>query len=133
MADVIETMRQARSLKTFVKAIEKAGLADRLKGPGPFTVFAPADEAFAKLPPATVDALLANPSPLAVILGHHLVEGKITVADAAKVESIKTVSSQYVQIRHNGDVTVDNAKIVQADVACDNGILHIIDTVIMPG
>ncbi len=132
MADLIETMRSAASLKKFVDAIIAAGIEHTLRGQGPFTVFAPANEAFAKLPKETVDALLRDRARLAAILNSHVVPGKITTAEAKKLESLATLGGQRMAVGHDGNLTVNDAKVVQADVAADNGVLHVVDTVFMP-
>jgi uncharacterized surface protein with fasciclin (FAS1) repeats len=132
MVDLVETMQQASSLRTFVDAINTAGIADTLQGQGPFTVFAPANEAFAKLPKDALDGLLHDPSRLAVFLSTHIVPGKITTTEAKALASLASLSGQRIAVGHDGSVTVNNAKVVQADVATDNGILHIVDTVLIP-
>ncbi len=133
-ADIVDTAIAAGSFKTLVAAVQAAGLVDTLKGAGPFTVFAPTDEAFAKLPKGTVENLLKpeNKAKLASILTYHVVAGKVMAADAMKVDSATTVQGQKVAIKHTNGVTVDNAKVVKADIATSNGVIHVIDTVIMP-
>jgi uncharacterized surface protein with fasciclin (FAS1) repeats len=132
MADLVETMRNADSLKKFVDALQAAGVVDTLKGQGPFTVFAPANEAFAKLPKEKVDALLRDAPRLGALLTSHVVPGKITTAEAQKLDSLATLGGKRIKVGHDGSLTVNEAKVVQADVSCDNGVLHIIDTVLMP-
>lgn len=108
-------------------------LVDTLKGKGPFTVFAPSDEAFAKLPEGTVEGLLKDTSKLKKILTYHVVSGKVLAADVVKLKSAKTVEGSDVKIdASNGGVKINNAKVVTADVAADNGVIHIIDTVLIP-
>ena len=134
-ADIVDTAVAAGSFKTLVAAVTAAGLVDTLKGPGPFTVFAPTDEAFAKLPAGTVDDLLKpeNKDKLVAILTYHVVPGKVMAADLAGKETMaKTVQGGEVAIKAMDGVTVDGAKVVTADVAADNGVIHVIDTVIMP-
>jgi transforming growth factor-beta-induced protein len=130
--DVIEAARAAGSFKTLLTAIEAAGLTDTLRGDGPFTVFAPTDEAFAKLPKGTLDALLRDKAKLASILTYHVVPGKVMAADVAKLTEAKTVEGQSVKITTAGGVMVDNAKVIKTDVPATNGVIHVIDTVIMP-
>jgi uncharacterized surface protein with fasciclin (FAS1) repeats len=134
-ADIVDTAVANGSFKTLVAAVQAAGLAETLKGPGPFTVFAPTDEAFAKLPAGTVDDLLKpeNKDKLAAILTYHVVPGKVMSADLAGKETMaKTVQGGEVAITAMDGVTVDGAKVVTPDVAADNGVIHVIDTVIMP-
>jgi transforming growth factor-beta-induced protein len=130
--DIIEAARAAGSFKTLLTAIEAAGLTDTLRGEGPFTVFAPTDEAFAKLPKETLDALLKDKAKLASILTYHVVPGKVMAADVVKLTEAKTVQGQNVKISATGGVTVDNAKVVKTDVPATNGVIHVIDTVLMP-
>ena len=115
--------------------MKAAGLVETLKGPGPFTVFAPTDEAFAKLPPGTVENLLKpeNKAQLQKILKYHVVAGNVTAADAMKLHSAKTVEGQAIAIKTaNGVVMVNGAKVVKADIETSNGVIHVIDTVLMP-
>lgn len=106
---------------------------DTLKGSGPLTVFAPTDEAFAKLPAGTLDALLKDKDKLAAILTYHVVPGKVMAADVVKLTSAKTANGKMLPIRAmNGTVTVDNAKVVKTDIMASNGVIHVIDTVVMP-
>jgi uncharacterized surface protein with fasciclin (FAS1) repeats len=121
------------SFNTLVAAVKAAGLVETLSSAGPFTVFAPTDEAFAKLPKATLDALLADPKKLAEILTYHVVSGKVGSADVVKLKSAKTVQGQNVSIVVNqGKVMVNNANVVATDVAASNGVIHVIDTVLLP-
>jgi uncharacterized surface protein with fasciclin (FAS1) repeats len=132
-ADIVDTAVAAGSFNTLVAAVKAAGLVDTLKGPGPFTVFAPTDEAFAKLPPGTVDGLLKDPEKLKKILTYHVVSGKVMAADVMKMKSANTVEGSPVKIMSKGGkVMIDNATVVKADIICDNGVIHVIDTVIMP-
>jgi uncharacterized surface protein with fasciclin (FAS1) repeats len=131
--DIVDTAVAAGSFKTLTTALEAAGLVDTLKGPGPFTVFAPTDAAFAKLPAGTVDGLLKDKAKLTSILTYHVVPGKVTAADVVKLDVARTVNGQSVAIKVvDGKVMVDNATVVQADVAASNGVIHVIDTVLMP-
>jgi uncharacterized surface protein with fasciclin (FAS1) repeats len=130
-ADIVDTAVAAGSFKTLVTAVQAAGLVDTLKGPGPFTVFAPTDAAFAKIPKAKLDALLADKAALTKVLTYHVVAGKVMAADV-KAGKAKTVEGSEVTLATTGGVTVDGAKVVKADVAADNGVIHAIDTVLMP-
>lgn len=131
-ADIVDTAKSAGSFNTLVAAVEAAGLVDTLKGPGPFTVFAPTDEAFAKIPKAKLDALLKDKAALTKILTYHVVAGKVMAADvkAGKVKSVEG-SSLTVAIS-GGKVKLDKANVVKTDIAADNGVIHVIDTVVMP-
>lgn len=132
-ADIVDTAVNAGNFKTLVTAVKAAGLVETLKGPGPFTVFAPNDEAFAKLPAGTLDALLKDPAKLKSVLTYHVVPGKVMAADVVKLKSAKTVQGSSAKIKAmGGSVMIDNAKVIQTDIACDNGVIHVIDTVIMP-
>ena len=130
-ADVVDTAVGAGNFKTLVTAIKAAGLVDTLKGPGPFTVFAPTDEAFAKIPKADLDKLLADKAKLKSVLTYHVVSGKVMSTDI-KPGKVKTVQGSDVTLSTTGGVMVNNAKVVSADVAADNGVIHAIDTVLMP-
>ena len=132
--NIVETAVAAGSFKTLVAAVQAAGLAETLSG-GTFTVFAPTDEAFAKLPAGTVEDLLKpeNKAKLASILTYHVVAGKVMAADVVKLKNAGTVQGQRVDIKaQGGKVTVDNANVVTTDIACTNGVIHVIDTVILP-
>ena len=134
-ADIVDTAVAAGSFNTLAAALKAAGLVETLKGPGPFTVFAPTDEAFARLPAGTVESLLKpeNKAKLAGILTYHVVPGKVMAADVVKLTSAKTVNGQSVTIAvKDGKVTVDGANVVKADVAASNGVIHVIDAVILP-
>lgn len=133
-ADIVDTAVAAK-FSTLVAAVKAAGLVETLKGKGPFTVFAPTDEAFAKLPKETLESLLKpeNKEKLAAILTYHVVSGKVMAADVVKLTEAKTVNGKSVKIKvADGVVTVDGAKVTKTDVACSNGVIHIIDTVILP-
>jgi uncharacterized surface protein with fasciclin (FAS1) repeats len=132
-ADIVDTAVSAGSFKTLVKAVQAAGLVDTLKGPGPFTVFAPTDEAFAKLPAGTLESLIANPEQLKKVLTYHVVAGKVMASDVVKLKEAKTVQGSAARIKvSGGEVMIDNAKVVKTDIVCDNGVIHVIDTVILP-
>jgi len=129
--DIVDTAVSAGSFKTLVTAVQAAGLVDTLKGPGPFTVFAPSDEAFAKIPKDQLDALLKDKAKLTAVLTYHVVPGKVMAKDV-KAGKVKTVQGSEITVGTSGGVTVDNAKVVATDVAASNGVIHVIDTVIMP-
>ena len=133
--DIVDTAVAAGQFTTLAKALGAAGLVDTLKGKGPFTVFAPTDEAFAKLPAGTIDELLKpeNKEKLKAILLYHVVSGNVTAAKVTKMSSAKTVNGQELSISaSNGKVMVNNATVVKADVMASNGVIHVIDTVLMP-
>ncbi|MEH2425175.1 MAG: fasciclin domain-containing protein [Nostoc sp.] len=132
MANIIDTATNNGSFTTLVAAIQAAGLVDTLKGEGPFTVFAPTDEAFNKLPAGTVDALLKDIPKLKKILTYHVVSGKVLAADVAKLKTAKTVEGSDVKIDASNGVKINDAKVATADVAADNGVIHVIDTVLIP-
>jgi uncharacterized surface protein with fasciclin (FAS1) repeats len=132
LADIVDTAVSAGSFSTLVAAVKAANLVDTLKGPGPFTVFAPTDEAFAKLPEGTVDALLNDIPKLTKILTYHVVSGKVMAADVVKLKSATTVEGSDVKIDASNGVKVNDATVVTPDVAADNGVIHIIDTVLLP-
>lgn len=129
--DIVDTAIAAGSFNTLVTAVQAAGLVDTLKGPGPFTVFAPTDEAFAKIPKADLDALLADKAKLTAVLTYHVVPGKVMAADV-KAGQVKTVQGSELTVSTMGGVKVDAANVVTTDVAATNGVIHVIDSVIMP-
>ena len=132
--DIVDTAVAAGSFQTLAKALQAADLVSTLKGKGPFTVFAPTDEAFARLPPGTVESLLKpeNKEKLRRILTYHVVSGKVMAADAMKLRSAKAVSGDTLTIAAVGGVTIDNARVVRADVGASNGVIHVIDAVLLP-
>ncbi len=132
MSNIVDTAINAGSFKTLVSAIQAAGLVDTLKGEGPFTVFAPTDEAFAKLPAGTVEGLLGDIPKLKQILTYHVVSGKVMAADVVKLTSATTVEGSDVKIDASHGVKVNDSTVVTPDVAADNGVIHIIDTVLLP-
>ena len=132
MANIVETAIAAGSFKTLVEAVKAANLVDTLSGPGPFTVFAPNDEAFAKLPAGTVEGLLKDIPKLKSVLTYHVLPGKVMSSDISKMRSAKTVQGQSVSIDTSDGVKIDNAKVVKADIEADNGVIHVIDSVILP-
>lgn len=129
--DIVDTAIGAGSFKTLVTAVQAAGLVDTLKGKGPFTVFAPTDEAFAKIPKAQLDALLKDKAKLTAVLTYHVVPGKVMAKDV-KAGEVKSVQGDTIKISTDGGVKVDAANVVKTDVAASNGVIHVIDSVIMP-
>jgi uncharacterized surface protein with fasciclin (FAS1) repeats len=131
-ADIVETAISAGQFKTLVTALQEADLVDTLKGDGPFTVFAPTDAAFAKLPAGALDALLQDKSKLSAVLTYHVVPGKVMAAQV-KPGQVKTVQGQSLNVStKDGTVMVDNAKVTKTDIGASNGVIHVIDTVILP-
>ena len=130
--NIVATAVAAGSFKTLVTALQAAGLVDLLSGPGPFTVFAPTDEAFAKLPAGTVDALLKDPAKLRTILTYHVVPGRVMAADVEKLTEARTAERRKVAIDARDGVKVGGAKVVKTDIACSNGVIHVIDSVMLP-
>jgi uncharacterized surface protein with fasciclin (FAS1) repeats len=130
--DIVAVAQGAGSFTTLVKALQAADLVETLQGPGPFTVFAPTDEAFGKIPAADLEALLADKEKLRAVLTHHVVSGKVMAADVVKLDRAKTVQGGEVRIDASDGVRVDGAKVVTADVPASNGVIHVIDTVILP-
>ena len=130
--DIVDTAVAAGNFKTLAKALAAAGLVETLKGAGPFTVFAPTDEAFAKLPAGTLEALLADKAKLTAVLTYHVVPGKVMAADVVKLKDAKTVQGQSIKIDTTSGVKVDNANVVKTEIACSNGVIHVIDSVILP-
>ena len=129
--DIVETAVDAGSFKTLATALGAAGLVETLKGKGPFTVFAPTDEAFAKIPKADLEALLKDKVKLTAVLTYHVVPGKVMAADV-KAGKVKTVQGSDITVTTKSGVMVDKAKVVKTDIVADNGVIHVIDTVIMP-
>lgn len=133
--DIVDTAVAAGQFKTLTAALDAAGLVDTLKGPGPFTVFAPTDEAFAKLPAGTVEDLLKpeNKDQLAAILTYHVVPDRVMAAEVVKLEEAKTVNGEMLTIETKGDAAmVNDATITATDIAASNGVIHVVDTVILP-
>lgn len=131
--NIIETAIGAGQFSTLVTAIKTAGLVETLSGPGPFTVFAPTDDAFSKLPAGTVEALLKDKEKLTAILTYHVVAAKVMASDVVNLKSAKTVNGQEITIMvKDGTVMVDNAKVIKTDIVCSNGVIHVIDAVILP-
>jgi uncharacterized surface protein with fasciclin (FAS1) repeats len=130
--DIVDTAVAAGDFKTLATALQAAGLVETLKGKGPFTVFAPTDAAFAKVPKDQLDALLKDKAKLTAVLTYHVVAGKVMAADV-KAGKVKTVQGSELTVSTgSGGVMVDNAKVVKTDIAADNGVIHVIDTVIIP-
>ncbi|MCS7045518.1 MAG: fasciclin domain-containing protein [Gemmataceae bacterium] len=131
--DIVDTAIGAGQFKTLVKAVQAAELVDTLKGKGPFTVFAPTDEAFAKVPREKLEALLKDKRALTAVLTYHVVPGKVMAADVVKLESAKTVQGQPIAIvAKDGKVTINGANVLKTDIICQNGVIHVIDAVILP-
>jgi len=131
-ADIVDTAVSAGQFKTLVKAVQEAGLVGTLKGKGPFTVFAPTDEAFAKLPAGTLEALLKDKQKLAAILTYHVVPGQVMAAQV-QPGAVKTVQGQMLTVSAKGGaVMVDSARVIKTDIAASNGVIHVIDAVVLP-
>jgi len=137
MADIVDTAVAAGTFKTLVAAVTAAKLVETLKGKGPFTVFAPNDEAFAKLPKGTVEGLLKDIPKLTAILTYHVVAGKVMAADVVKLKSAKTVQGQEVKVdaakwHLHKNVKINDSEVIKADIVTDNGVIHVIDKVLLP-
>ncbi len=130
--DIVDTAVAAGSFSTLVTAVQKAGLVETLKGKGPFTLFAPNDDAFAKIPSDQLNVLLADKEKLTAVLTYHVVPGKLMAADVAGLSSAKTVQGQELTIDTSDGVKVDGAKVIKTDISASNGVIHVIDTVLMP-
>jgi uncharacterized surface protein with fasciclin (FAS1) repeats len=131
-ADIVDTAIAAGNFKTLTAALQAAGLVATLKGAGPFTVFAPTDEAFAKLPPGTVEALLKDKARLGSVLTYHVVPGRVTAAEVVKMTSARTVEGGTLTIDAGKGVTVNGARVVKTDIMASNGVIHVIDAVLIP-
>lgn len=132
MSDIVDTAITAGSFNTLVAAVKAAGLVDTLKGKGPFTLFAPNDAAFAKLPEGTVEGLLQDIPTLKKILTYHVISGKVMAADVVQMKSATTVEGSEVKIDATTGVKINSSTVSTADIIADNGVIHIIDTVLMP-
>jgi len=132
MPNIVETAVSAGTFKTLVQAVQAAGLVETLSGQGPFTVFAPDDDAFAKLPAGTVDTLLKDIPKLKDILTYHAVAGKVMSADVAGLSSAKTLQGKELSINTKDGVKVNEAKVTKADIEASNGVIHVIDSVLIP-
>lgn len=130
--NIVEVAREAGSFTTLLAAVDAAGLEGTLAGGGPFTVFAPSDEAFRKLPAGTVESLLADPAKLTEVLTYHVVPGRVTAAEAAGLSSAATVQGSELPISTDGGVHVGDASVVSADIEASNGVIHVIDRVLLP-
>ena len=132
--DIVDTAVAAGSFQTLAKALQAADLVGTLKGAGPFTVFAPTDEAFSKLPAGTLESLLKpeNKDKLRAILTYHVVAGKVMASDVVNLKSAKTVNGHEVAISTADGVKVDNARVIKTDIQCSNGVIHVIDAVMLP-
>ncbi|GAB4548395.1 MAG: fasciclin domain-containing protein [Pleurocapsa sp.] len=133
MADIVDIAVNTEGFSTLVTAVKTANLVDALKSPGPFTVFAPTDEAFAKLPPGTIQTLVQNPPQLARILTYHVVSGKFKKEDLTEVDSLTSLEGSPISIDCSDDFEVKNATVVAPDIEADNGVIHVIDNVILMG
>ena len=131
-SDIVETATSAGSFGTLLTAVQAAGLEDTLKGDGPFTLFAPTDEAFAQIPPDQLNALLQDKAALTKVLTYHVVAGKVMAKDVVKLDSAKTVEGQSIAISTMGGVKVNDANVIKTDIIASNGVIHVIDKVILP-
>jgi uncharacterized surface protein with fasciclin (FAS1) repeats len=132
MPTIVDVAVQAGKFNTLVQAVQAAGLVETLSGEGPFTVFAPTDEAFAQIPQETLQAVLADKEKLTAILTYHVVPGKLMAADVVRSTQLQTVQGQSITVSTEGGVRVDDANVIQTDIEADNGVIHVIDKVIMP-
>ena len=132
MPTIVDVAVQAGKFNTLVQAVQAAGLVETLSGEGPFTVFAPTDEAFAQIPAETLQAVLADKEKLTAILTYHVVPGKLMAADVVRSTQLQTAQGQSITVSTEGGVRVDDANVVQTDIEADNGVIHVIDKVIMP-
>ena len=132
MKNLVETAIDAGNFKTLVKAVQEAGLVGTLSGEGPFTIFAPTDEAFEKLPEGTLENLLEDREGLGKILTYHVVKGKVMSDQVVNLNKAETVNGQDVSIDSTDGVKIDNAKVITTDIECSNGVIHVIDTVLLP-
>lgn len=132
MKNIVEIAAGSDQFKTLVAAVKAAGLVDTLAGTGPFTVFAPTDSAFAKLPPGTVEGLLKDLPKLKSVLTYHVVSGKVLAKEVAGVKTAMTVQGGNLRVDASHWVKINNAKVTQADIEASNGVIHVIDTVLLP-
>lgn len=132
MKNLVETAIEAGNFKTLIKAVQEAGLVDTLSSDGPFTIFAPTDDAFSKLPTGTIDNLLKDKEKLTNILTYHVVPDKVMANEVANLNYAKTVNGKEVQIDTSKGVKIDKANVVKSDIECTNGVIHIIDNVLLP-
>ncbi|HET9317539.1 MAG TPA: fasciclin domain-containing protein [Vicinamibacteria bacterium] len=131
-SDIVDTAVAAGNFKTLATALQAAGLVDTLKGKGPFTVFAPTDAAFAKLPAGALESLLKDKAKLTAVLTYHVVPGKVMAGDVVKLKEAKTVQGQSLTVSTAGGVKVDGANVTKTDIEASNGVIHVIDAVVMP-
>jgi len=132
MKNLVETAIEAGNFKTLVKAVQEAGLVDTLSSEGPFTVFAPTDEAFAKLPEGTLESLLQDKEKLTEILTYHVVQNKVMANDVVNISNAKTVNGKNISIDSSDGVKINNSKVLTTDIECSNGVIHVIDEVLLP-
>ena len=132
MSTIVETAVNAGNFKTLVTAVQAAGLVDTLNGAGPFTVFAPTDEAFAKLPEGTVESLLADKDKLTKVLTYHVVSGKVMAADVSGMTEAPSLEGGMLKIDTSNGVMINNSHVVTPDIECSNGVIHVVDTVLLP-
>jgi len=132
LKNIVETAVAAGSFNTLVTAVKTAGLVETLSGKGPFTVFAPTDDAFAKLPKVTVEGLLKDKKKLTAVLTYHVVPGKLMAKDVVKLSKAKTVQGQEITVTTKDGVKVDEAKVIKTDIECSNGLIHVIDSIMLP-
>lgn len=132
MPTIVDVAVSAGKFNTLVETLKTAGLVEALSGEGPFTVFAPTDEAFAQIPTDTLQAVLQNKEQLAAILTYHVVPGKLMASDVVRTSALKTLQGQSITITTEGSVQVDGANVISADIEADNGVIHVIDRVILP-
>jgi len=132
MKNLVETAIEAGNFKTLLKAVQEADLVDTLSGDGPFTIFAPTDEAFEKLPKGTIETLLNDKEKLTNILTYHVVADKVMSNDVVKISNAKTVNGKEILIDTENGVKIDNATVIKTDIECSNGVIHVIDSVLLP-
>ena len=132
MKNLVETAIEAGNFKTLVKAVQEADLVDTLSSEGPFTVFAPTDDAFAKLPEGTIESLLKDKEKLTNILTYHVVPDKVMSDDVIKIKNAKTVNGKELTIDSDNVVKIDDATVIKTDIECSNGVIHVIDSVLLP-
>lgn len=132
MKNIVETAADSGNFKTLIRAVQEVGLVDSLSSEGPFTIFAPTDEAFEKLPDGTIDNLLNNKEELTNILTYHVIPEKIMSDSVSNLKTAKTANGKHIPIDNSDGIKIDNAKIIQKDIECSNGVIHVIDNVLLP-